>query len=212
MHCWHNPQLIVEEMNRNYPVYKEIMDQTFHVHSLKSIITFLSQIENNKKLSIADIGCGTAQISLLFEKHKFTYEGFDLPHTIEHCALKWHPENDYSIFDAQQFNYEFLSKYDCILANAFIDVIQNPLHILNQILTHAKKYVIIHRQEISDSKLTQTTENPAYGGTTIHTIINRDDFNNLLKQNKFTIIKHKSCGFSNWENDGESFLLEKNNG
>lgn len=208
--CWFKENLITEEMNRNYPVYLNLINETFHIKSLQSILHFVSVIENYNKLKAIDLGCGTAQISILFNKDCFEYEGADLPHIINDCACKWHPQYNYSWFNAIGSNFLFLKEYDLVLCNAFIDVMPNPLEILNKILENALKYVIIHRQEISDTKQTHTIKMPSYGDFTYHSIISRSDFNNIISKHNFTIIKHKTCGFSNWENNGESFLLQKN--
>lgn len=199
-------------MNRNYPVYKNLIHETEHVSVLKNTINQLLNLENKRPLSVIDIGCGTAQISLLFEKLYFEYEGCDLPHVLEHCAQKWHSENIYYPLNAAVSPFAFVKNYDIVLTNAFIDVMENPIEILSKILANANKYVIVHRQEISKEKPTHCTQNPSYGGITWHSIINENDFNKLLQDYGFEIITTQHCGFENWENGGHSFLLKKLNG
>lgn len=206
--CWFSPE-IIDEMNRNYPVYKNLMDTTQHIHTIKQHIETIANKEEEKQ-TVIDIGCGTAQISLLFDKTKFEYEGADLTPILQHCAHHWHPENIYLPFNAETSYYYFLKNYDIVLTNAFIDVMEHPLAILEKILANAKKYVILHRQEISNSKPTHVFLNPAYSGETFHSIINKMDFINLINQYNFTIVNQLQCGFSNWENNGDSFLLKKN--
>lgn len=211
MDCWNSKDLIIDEMNRNYPVYKNLMHETEHISVLKNTINQLLNLENKRPLSVIDIGCGTAQISLLFEKLYFEYEGCDLPHVLEHCAHKWHPENIYYPLNAAVSPFAFVKNYDIVLTNAFIDVMESPIEILSKILANATKYVIIHRQEISETKPTHTFLNPSYGGQTHHSIINKNDFETLIKNYGFEIILNQKCGFSNWENNGDSFLLKKIN-
>lgn len=208
--CWYDTKTIIDEMNRNYPVYKDLMETTEHVQSLKVQIDFLCFIGPLRKLIVADLGCGTAQISLLFDKDKFEYEGCDLSHILQYCAQKWHPENIYLPFDAELSHYYFLKNYDLVLMNAFIDVMENPLHILENVLEHSKKYVILHRQEVSSESPTHSIKRDSYNGYTYHSIINENDFNSLILKHNFSIIKYKSCGFNNWENGGGSYLLQKN--
>jgi len=208
--CWYDTKTITDEMNRNYPVYLNLMPETEHVAAITKQINFLSQIENYRKLSVIDLGCGTAQISLLFPADYFKYEGADLSHILNYCAKKWHPEHEYFPFDVELSNYHWLKAYDVILVNAFIDVMEHPIEVLKKVLSNAKKYVIVHRQEISATKPTQVIKNDSYGGYTYHSIINENDWNTLLKEYNFTCIQHKTCGFGNWENGGGSYLLEKN--
>lgn len=209
--CWHDKRTIIDELNRNYPVYINLMAETEHINALKKSISFIeTDYKGREKLNIIDIGCGTAQISLLFDKTQWEYEGCDLAHILQYCAQKWHPENVYYPFEAENSHYHFLKNYDVVLMNAFIDVMENPLIILDKVLSNAKKYAILHRQEISQTKPTYVTENPSYGGITFHSIINKNDFLRLLKEHNFEISINNNCGFNNWENKGDSILLQKN--
>lgn len=206
--CWHDTKTIIDEMNRNYPVYKNLMDTTIHIQVLKQHIDRILQLETEKQ-NIIDVGCGTAQISLLFDSEKFNYEGCDLPHILQYCAQQNHPENVYLPFNATLSHYYFLRNYDIVIANAFIDVMEFPTAILEKILQNAPKYVILHRQEISILKPTHVVIKPSYGSFTHHSIINRNEFYALLKSYNFEIIHQNTCGFADWENDGDSFLLKK---
>lgn len=206
--CWHDTKTIIDEMNRNYPVYKKLMATEPHIQVFKQHVERILQLETTKQ-KVMDVGCGTAQISLLFDEKHFTYEGCDLAHTLRYCAMYWHPHYEYSIFSAELSHYYFLRNYDIVVANAFIDVMQHPLAILEKVLANSTKYVILHRQEISATKPTHTTIQPSYGNFTHHSIINKIDFFDLLKKYNFEIIHQNSCLFGNWENGGGSYLLKK---
>lgn len=206
--CWHDTKNIVDEMNKNYPVYKKMMDTEPHIQVFKQHIQHILSVETTKQ-TVIDIGCGTAQISILFDKQYFDYEGCDLTHILQYCAQQWHPENIYLLFNAEISHYYFLKNYDIVTVNAFIDVMEYPLAILEKILSNAKKYVILHRQEISALKPTQSFLNPSYGSFTQHSIINKADFFSMLNRYNFEIVHQNQCGFGNWENGGDSFLLKK---
>lgn len=200
--CWHQADAIIKEMLRAYDVYLDLIDKTEHIHVLKEIINSLPT-----KLNILDIGCGTAQISLICKEHNYT--GADMEHIIAGCAMEKHPENNYLTFNADTTNWNFVPDFDLVLLNAFIDVMENPLSILNNILQRAKKYVIVHRQEISMGNPTQVKIMPSYQSKTCHSIIYHTDFINCIYDNNFAILQTHSCGFANWENGGNSFLLQK---
>lgn len=206
--CWYDKKSIVDEMNKNYPGYKNLMDTENHIQVFKQHIAHILAKETEKQ-NVIDIGCGTAQISILFDKQHFDYEGADLTHILQYCAQNWHPENIYLPFNAELSHYYFLRNYDVVVANAFIDVMEHPLAILEKMLANSKKYVILHRQEISALKPTHTTLNESYGGFTHHSIINKVDLFALLNRYNFEIIHQNQCGFTNWENGGESYLLKK---
>jgi len=207
--CWHDKKTIIDEMNRNYPVYKNLMNETTHISVFKNHVNRIMNAEVEKQL-VMDIGCGTAQISLLFDKQKFEYEGCDLPHILQYCAQHWHPENIYLIFNATLSHYYFLRNYDIIVANAFIDVMEHPLAVLEKILQNAKKIrYFTPARNFTYQANTHTLIKPSYGNFTHHSVINKLDFYQLLKDYNFEVIQQHTCGFGDWENGGHSFLLKK---
>ncbi|MEK6879506.1 MAG: FkbM family methyltransferase, partial [Nanoarchaeota archaeon] len=111
--------------------------------------------------------------------------------------------------DIVQDNLAWVEPYPIIVTNAVIDIMQYPLEILAKILQHVSKYIIIHRQEITEHGQTHVTMNGSYGGFTYHSIINRKDFVDLLDKNNFDVIKEIHLDFGNWENGGSSFLIRK---
>jgi putative methyltransferase (TIGR04325 family) len=202
--CWHTPEVAIE-MNRNYPVYLNLMDETQHIQVLKEQIKAIPFRHNQQR--VLDIGCGTAQISKLFNDYHFEYNGSDLPYIIEQCAQKWHP--NYKYIKSQNINDLPIADFDIILMNAFIDVMEHPLQQLEKVLENAKNYVILHRQEFDNTGQTRTTVNDSYNAKTYHSIINQTDFLDLLYKHEFVIIQQFSCSFNNWIDGGKSILLQK---
>jgi hypothetical protein len=137
-------------------------------------------------LKTIDLGCGNERYGYLFSD----YEGIDLPE-----------------FNVYESDCKFIAKYDIVLTNAFIDVMEFPVLVMDKILTHATNYVIIHRQELTKEK-TSVEKRSSYGGWTWHSKINDSEFYELLKKHNFEIIKKLSCGFDNWNDGGLSFLLK----
>lgn len=210
--CWHTPE-VIEEMNKNYPIYLKLMDETPHIQALKNHIATIERIWPPKVLKVIDLGCGTAQISLLFDKNKWIYIGVDMPHIIEGCAKKWHPERGFiaaNLTKPDVFDTDIqIGEADVILMNAFIDVMENPLTILDRVLSKASRYVIIHRQEFSQLFFTESIVNDSYNGKTYHSIISFFEFDQLIEKKGFAAMQNKSCGFNNWNHGGTSLILYK---
>lgn len=211
--CWYKKDQIVKEMNSNYFVYKGLMDSTQHIQSLKKNLDavkkdmFLYGLADMPN-SLIDIGCGTSQACLITKKN-FHYTGADLDFIIEGCAKVFHPENDYIAFDAETTNYDFIKKFDVVLMNGFIDVMEFPITELKKVLKKARKYVIIHRQELTDQGKTKVVLNGSYGSQTYHSIISARDFAETYIKAGFECIAVEGCGFNNWERGGESIILRR---
>lgn len=210
--CWQTPE-VIQEMNKNYPVYLNLMNETEHINVLKKQITTIENIYPGKVLKVIDLGCGTAQISLLFDKNKWIYVGVDMPHIIEGCAKKWHPERNFiaaNLTKPDVFDTDLeIGEADVILMNAFIDVMLDPSTILDRVLSKASRYVILHRQEFAENHPTVSIVNDSYNAKTYHSIINNYDFNSLLEKKGFISGQIKSCGFNNWNDGGTSLILYK---
>lgn len=191
-------------MNRALPSYKAIKDETYHYTALRACIEQIGE----SGLNLIDVGCGTGFISEYCAEHN--YHGADLPHVINGCALINYPEHFYKYTDVINDDLVYLKRFDIVLVNALIDVMENPVDILKKILSNASNWVVIHRQEITEKGQTRVVKNPSYGGKTFHSIFNRAEFNDLIERLGYRIIREVECGFSNWEGNGSSFLLKKN--
>ncbi len=196
--CWYQKEC-VESMNR---AHDASMSEDTHPH-FKAFTDLLDLCGYGKLL---DIGTGTARISQFCKNFEFV--GADLPNIISGCAMRNYPKYKYQSIDIIEDNLAWIREYDVIVLNGVIDVMQNGLYILERILTHSRRYVLIHRQEITESGKTYSKINPSYNSNTFHSIINRNDFNQLLEKMGFEIVKENSPGFTNWENGGSSFLLK----
>jgi len=201
--CWHN-NFCCKKMNEFFDNnVKCNFEIPYHIEILKEQ---LKLIPKYKLPLLLDIGCGTSSSSLYC--NEFIYEGCDLEHIINSCSKRNFPQYIYHIIDIENDDVSFIKNYNVLLLNGIIDVMQHPLLMLNKILTYATDYVIIHRQEISKTKPTHIIKNDSYGGYTYHSIINESDFNLLINAHKFKIINRTFCDF-NWENGGDSYLLQK---
>ena len=199
--CWYQKSGI-DEMNKAHDKHLQ-EEESYHCKIFTQLIPFLDA----RGSSILEIGCGCGFLSTYMED--FVYTGADLPHIIEGCSKKNYPKNTYIHCDILKDNMNWIKKYDIVMASAVIDVMQHPLEILDKLLKNTSKYFLLHRTEITENGLTETIKNPSYGGVTYHAILNRNDFNEILRRNKFEILKKLQLNYG-WENGGESVLIKKN--
>lgn len=204
--CWHK-DYVVDEMNRFYDQHIKNFDLRMHFKAFTDLLDRCQKegLHGNHKL--LDLGCGTAMLSEYCKE--YDYIGADLPHVISGCAMRNYPQHLYRSCNIWEDDLTWIKQYKVIVLNGVIDVMQYPMEVLRKILFAMKgfSYLIIHRQEITENGLTQVITNGSYGGYTYHSIINRQDFDALLKEHKCEIVHTTSPGFANWENGGHSFLI-----
>lgn len=200
--CWHN-DYCVDEMNRFYDKHLKNHNMTGHLKVLTDLLSLTDGIE------ILDLGCGTGILSEFCGG--YLYEGADLEHIIEGSAKRNYPQYKYYYFDVEKdsFLVSTISDYDVVIVNALLDVMKEPLFILDKILYSTSRYLLIHRQEITQHGKTRSILNDSYGGETYHSIINRKEFVNTVELAGFKIIAERTLSFTNWENNGNSFLLQR---
>lgn len=155
--------------------------------------------------TLLDLGCGAAEAANTFINHEYT--GADLPHIIEKVAKNKNPGHNYISFEADNSDFSFINGNDIVLMNSFVSEIPNWYFVLSKILPQCKKYVIIHRQEVFDSK-TQVKEYSTYGGLqTTKTIINYSQLMNVIRMNEFRLLQeHNSFPYTSLH---KTFLLER---
>ena len=82
-----------------------------------------------------------------------------------------------------------MANYDVILMNSFISEIPNWYRCLNNVLYNAKKYVILHRQEVTE-KQSYLREYTTYAGLqTTNSVINYEELNKMFYFNEFRVIQ-----------------------
>lgn len=203
--CWYKNE-VIEEMNRFYDLHLKNQDIIKH---FKPFTDLLEQIINNGDLTLLDIGCGTAMLSEFCKN--YAYYGADLPHVVAGCALRNYPQYFYRGCEVYNEDIWWIGEFDIVVINGLLDVMQYPLFVLKKLLNALAwgGYLIIHRQEVTELGPTRILKNGSYGSTTYHSIIAREDLQNVIKEYDCVIIKETQCGFTNWENTGNSFLIYK---
>ena len=198
--CWYNRNKSPEMMLSGAKgILWPKLEYSDHIGVLKNL---LDKIPTTEK-SLLDVGCGAAELSRVFPE--YFYFGADLENTIKDVSMVMHPDANFIIFDVYESpqSCNFIAEYDIVVMNAFIDVMQYPIKALENILMNAKKYVIIHRQEVDNNGSTRVVTNPSYGGFTYHSIINCNEFNKILEKYNFKILSTQDL-----YNNSKSFLLK----
>jgi len=208
--CWYIDKCI-DSMNYFYDksvkgrTIEDLSNQFYHLSVFQKLINSI----DDKNLNLIDLGCGTGMISQFCKNHN--YKGSDLPNVLMKSAMRNYPEHYYRNFDLTDVNQDasWLKDYDIIVVNGVIDIMQYPLQTFERILQNASKYIILHRQEITQKGETHVIKNDSYDGYTYHSIINVNDFKKLLKKYNFEVVMQERLEFTNWEDDGASFLIRK---
>jgi len=204
--CWYNKECCKNalEYAKTHP-----LEKTRHFQVLKSLLEIIIRDNAGKKLKLLDIGCGASSLqNTKIIKNNFYYTGSDFELMIQDGATKFNENGNYIICDiveSTEKELEFIKSYDVLVMNAFIDVMQYPIEILTKILSCGNKYVIIHRQRTTNDK-TYSVTNPSYGGQTLCSILNQDDFLNVISNHQFIVMQKKN---SKVAEDSYSFLLKK---
>ena len=173
-----------------------------HFPALKECFSI---IKDNAK-SIIDVGCGAAEASRVFSE--YDYFGADLPHIVEKVSKHKNPDAKYITFNASNTDFLFLQDKDVVLMNSFISELSDWYLVLSKILINSKKYVVLHRQEVTDSN-SYLQEYTTYGGLrTVKSIINKEQLHRLFYMNEFKIVK-ESSSFP-YNSNHRTYLLEKN--
>jgi len=153
---------------------------------LPPALEIINEISKDCK-SILDVGCGAGAISRYL--NEFDYTGCDLQNIVENVAKKYLPEQQFVVCDFYNDDLAFVKNYDLVFMNAFLDVSQYPVDILKKVLENSSKYVLIHRQLITDED-TVTQKEHSYGGTlSYRTFINKGEFGTVIKEANFEIVK-----------------------
>lgn len=200
--CWYAADC-VSEMNRAFDEAKG-KDLARHL----GVFNELLRSTDLKNVNLIDLGCGTALLSEFCQG--FNYTGADLPAILGGAAMRNYPDLFYRACDLVNNDLAWISHYEIAVLNAVIDIMQFPLQVLSKVLINAGQYVIIHRQEITEKGKTRVEPGPGYGKQpAFHSIINRQDFINLVNAHHFDVVQELGLPFGNWENGGSSFLLRR---
>jgi hypothetical protein len=195
--AWYDNKILPEAMLKSNFLP---LEQSEHFQSLLSCFNYL---KNEKTL--LDLGCGAADISKIFQQYEYT--GADLGHIIENVSQVKYPDNKYISFDVEKDSLDFLTNYDIILMNGFISELPNWYFSLTKVCCSSNKYIILHRQDVTEST-SEKIKYKTYGDLfTLNNIINYKDLLKIFFMNGFELI-HETNSFPNNEQK-KTFLFKK---
>ena len=147
--CWHYSHNLPDGM------LDTKLPHLSHSDHFKGLAMAFDLIEGQiEEKSLIDLGCGRAELSDCFPEYK--YCGADLPHFIQRVSKAVKPSLEYIEFDATEDSMTFVSDYEVVVMNGFLSELSTPCKTLDKVLKLAKKYVIIHRQQIAEEEKFET--------------------------------------------------------
>ena len=196
--AWSNDAICQHILNANFPPLSE----SDHFYPLKRCVDKVLHRSKN----VIDLGCCKAEFSDAFPS--LDYSGADLPHIINNVSKRLRPQNKYISLDATKTSLEIVSSFDIILMNSFLSEMPDPLRTLHAVLTYAKKYIIIHRQDIVKEDTALELYNTYGGLQTVNSLINIEDLKTALELNRCKIdMELNSYSDSNTK---KTLLISKN--
>ena len=183
--AWHNPEItsdMVKGARCELEGWKKL-EEAEHFPALEALLKIVPS--NLKKLG--DIGCGAGEFFRVFPDYEYT--GFDLPHVIENVAMEVNPTANYEKIDINQVDFGIFSNYDIILCNSFISELPNGDDILNLLFIARPKYILLHRQEITDDTI-HCENYKTYGNlTTPKCVLSNQFFNKAISLYGFSPVQ-----------------------
>jgi len=160
---------------------KTPLEKTSHFLELSKLISYCEPIN-----SIVDIGCGVADLGRIYNNKK--YLGLDLSNIINNVSKLKNPDLNYVYFNAnsEQIPVE-IKEYDMIVMNSFLSELSNPINFLEKLFVYNNKYIIIHRQDFTDTD-TFTREYSSYANLkSTNSYINFKEFQNCAKNFNYDV-------------------------
>jgi hypothetical protein len=171
---WEEDDDIINQMisGSNGTLWGKRLEQAGHYPLLRECLNVTGQ-----NGLLIDLGCGAGDVSRVWMGD---YLGIDLDWVIEKVAKVCNQANYLSANLSESIPQ--LPRSKCILMNAFLDVLENPIPVLNSVLDNADtEWVIVHRQKIGYED--GLTLGPSYGGAIIPaSIISIDSLKLIMKR------------------------------
>jgi hypothetical protein len=195
---WQESDKIVDQMIRgsNGSLWGFKLEQSSHFPILEKLL----KISGQKDL-LVDIGCGAGDVSRSWNGD---YLGVDLDWVIKRVSRICNPSKTFLSLDiTSKDTFYDIPKSNCLLMNAFLDVQENPLEVLEKFCRQVDtNWIIVHRQRIRNIEKTKIEYVPGYGGSLIpSSVISFKEINDIKQ--KYS----KEFLIGLWENDWYSFAM-----
>jgi len=176
------PSQMVQGALGQLPGWKRL-EHASHFIVLDSFIQHI----RNKVSSIADIGCGAGELVRICKSYGKRAVGYDLDHIIEQAAKNINPNLEFETFDAYASDFKFVEEYDLVICNSFLSELNNSVEVVNKIVANLQhgKYLIIHRQAITNKPKSYTEPYTTYAGleTPVYIMSNLEIADTLTRHN-----------------------------
>lgn len=160
------------------------LEQSWHFNAL---LWTLESFDNSYVLY--DIGCGAGDVSKCWNGE---YVGLDLDWVIDNVSKIRNPNQKFLHFDATKDdirNFKNHSKKSIFFMNAFLEICQDPIKILEKLIQANPDALIIHRQRIGDDS--QSEWRQSYGQSTVYSsVIPENSIEEIAKKINANIKKY----------------------
>lgn len=192
MKKWEENKDIISQMisGSNGTLWGNRLEQAGHYPILKECLDITGQSG-----LLIDLGCGAGDVSRVW---RGDYLGIDLDWVIEKVAKVCNQANYFSANIVESMPAFPSSR--CILMNAFLDVLENPIPVLDSVLaSNSAEWIIVHRQKIGKSD--GFTIGAGYGGSSVPvSTMSIDTINSFL-------IRAKSSKIFHWDGDYHTIVM-----
>jgi len=197
---WEESDSIIEQMIKGSTgeLWGVRLENSDHFGILKTLLDTAGHTG-----TLLDVGCGAADVSRVW---KGEYTGVDLDWVVEKVANVCNPGNKFIIGDATvESTIRSLPSSDVVLMNAFLDVLENPHHVFDVLMSLDTNKIIVHRQRLTQDQAYYEIRG-SYGNTEIPS--------SVMSLNKIvsSIRKFPNAEFYlvQWQSDFYSFMVIKN--
>lgn len=154
-------------------------------------------------ISLLDAGCGVGHYAILCERFYpgIRYHGTDVSPAMIDQARQLAPMTMFSVCDFKDNNFD---AYDIILVGQVIEQLDDPPAMLDLLLTHARRYVILNRIRLTPDE-SHRIEEGTYCGVVGRTWLwNREDITRRIERHAEIIAANDQ-----WATDQVTFVVKK---
>jgi len=196
---WEKNDEIISQMIKGSSgeLWGKTLEQSDHFHIMKKTLSHI-----DKSFTMVDIGCGAGDVSKFWEGN---YLGVDLEWVINNVAKVRNPNQQFlslNVVDNAKLIGSCAKKF--LFMNAFLDVVQDPIELLEELIKLKPEAIVIHRQRVDDNL--KSEPRTSYAGAVVNSsVISKDD----IKRITFKLNENSSVYFYHWYDEWYSIVITK---
>jgi SAM-dependent methyltransferase len=157
---------------------------------LAAIDWALAELALPEPVRFLDFGCGVGHYSELLDRRypgRFEYTGCDYSEAmVEAARVEW-PGRRFVVEDLFANTLD-LGTFDVLCAGALVDITENYERALDVLLGSGARFVLLHRQQVTDGR-SRVEFAPGYTGqTTYRSYLNRADLEGVARRHRRQIL------------------------